>query len=109
MAEHYAVLRDAINKLAVADCLLSLAQVALQEGYVRPQFVDEDVLEIIEGRHPMVEVLRSDPYIPNTIKMGDNTPRNKIITGPNMGGYVSVEILTAATDALRIGRVLAFV
>lgn len=75
-----------MNKLAIADCLLSLAHVALRENYVKPEFVDEDVLEIQEGRHPMVEELRSDPYIPNSVRMGDGSPRSKIITGPNMGG-----------------------
>ncbi|KAF5324788.1 hypothetical protein D9611_004290 [Ephemerocybe angulata] len=88
-AKHYNVLREAVNRLAVADCLLSLAQVALQENYVKPEFVDDDVLEIEEGRHPMVEVLRSDPYIPNSVQMGAGSPRSKIITGPNMGGKSS--------------------
>lgn len=83
---HYGVIRDAVNQLATADCLLSLALVALQDGYVRPQFTEEDTLEIVEGRHPMVEVLRSDPFVPNTIRMGGDEPRSKIITGPNMGG-----------------------
>ena len=83
---HYGLLRDAVNKLATADCLQSLALVALQEGYVRPQFSDEDVLEIEDGRHPMVEALRDDPFVPNTINMHS---RHKIITGPNMGGKSS--------------------
>ena len=69
--KYYALLRDAVNKLAVADCLFSLAQVAAQEGYTRPEFVEaqdgdnataaRDVLEISEGRHPMIEALRTDP------------------------------------------------
>lgn len=80
------MLRDAVNKVALADCLLSLALVALQENYVRPLFTDDDTLEIVDGRHPMVEALRSDPFVPNTIEMGGGKPRSKIITGPNMGG-----------------------
>lgn len=75
-----------MNKLATADCLSSLARVALEEGYVKPEFVDNDSLEIIEGRHPMIEMLRTDPFIPNSITMGFGQPRSKIITGPNMGG-----------------------
>ncbi|GLB35404.1 putative DNA-binding domain of DNA mismatch repair MUTS family protein [Lyophyllum shimeji] len=86
---HYGVLRDAVNKLAVADCLLSLALVALQDNYVRPTYTDDDTLEIVDGRHPMVESLRPDPFVPNTIMMGGSRPRNKIITGPNMGGKSS--------------------
>jgi len=66
--------------------LLSLAQVALQANYVRPEFTDDNMIEIIDGRHPMVEVLSSDPYVPNSITMGDGEARSKIITWPNMGG-----------------------
>ncbi|KAJ3864053.1 DNA mismatch repair protein MSH3 [Lentinula novae-zelandiae] len=87
---HYATMRNAVNKLAEADCLISLAQVGLQVDYTRPKFVDTDQLEIMEGRHPMIELLRSDPFIPNTIRMGSQRePRSKIVTGPNMGGKSS--------------------
>ena len=90
---HYALLRDAVNKLAVADCLSSLAVRALQPGYVRPQFSeDDDVLEIVEGRHPMIEALRDSPFVPNSINM---QPRHKVITGPNMGGKSSVVRMVA--------------
>lgn len=74
---HYGVLRNAVNNLAIADCLLSLAHVALQEGYVRPEFTDDDTLEIVEGRHPMVEALRSDPFVPNSVFMGGREPKSK--------------------------------
>ncbi|KAJ3880958.1 DNA mismatch repair protein MSH3 [Lentinula edodes] len=89
---HYATMRNAVNKLAEADCLISLAQIGLQPSasYTRPEFVDTDQLEIVEGRHPMIELLRSDPFIPNTIRMGSQRePRSKIVTGPNMGGKSS--------------------
>jgi DNA mismatch repair protein MSH3 len=95
---HYGVLRDAVNKLATADCLLSLALVAVQEGYVRPQFSDEDVMDIENGRHPMVEALRDDPFVPNTVRM---QPRHKIITGPNMGGKSSVVRMIALCAIVR--------
>lgn len=84
--KYYGVLRDAVNKLATADCLLSLAQVALQENYVRPEFTDEDTLEIIDGRHPMIEAYSEHPYISNSVRLGSGDARNKIVTGPNMGG-----------------------
>ena len=92
---HYSLLRDAINKLGVADCLLSLAHIALQDGYVRPELTDEDTLDIIDGRHPMVEALRSDPFVPNSISMGGGSPRSVIITGPNMGGKSSAVRMVA--------------
>lgn len=82
----YGLLRDAVNKLAIADCLLSFAQVALQENYVRPEFLDDNTLEIMDGRHPMVEALRADPYVPNSVYMTSEQSLSKIITGPNMGG-----------------------
>ena len=89
---HYALLRDAVNKLAVADCLSSLAVRALEDGYVRPQFSEEDALEIIDGRHPMIEALRDSPFVPNSINM---QTRHKVITGPNMGGKSSVVRMVA--------------
>ncbi|KAI0340128.1 DNA mismatch repair protein MSH3 [Trametopsis cervina] len=85
--EHYAILRDAVNKLATADCLFSLAHVAMLEGYVRPQFAEGDTMEIEDGRHPMVEALRDAPFVANSVRMDT---RHKIITGPNMGGKSSV-------------------
>ena len=96
----YALLRDAVNKLAVTDCLFSLAQVAAQEGYCRPEFVEhkegeEDVLEIVQGRHPMIEALRAEPFVPNGLTMGGGETRHKIITGPNMGGKSSAGRMTA--------------
>ena len=91
MDEHYTALRNAVNKLAIADCLFSLAEVASQGDYTKPTFVsgETDVLEIRDGRHPMIELLRSDPFVPNTICIGDNDTTTKIITGPNMGGKSS--------------------
>ena len=62
---------------------------------MRPQFVDdadEDqgsrTLEIVDGRHPMIEKLRDEPFVPNTVRM--HPQGHKIITGPNMGGKSSV-------------------
>ena len=89
---YYAILRDTINKLAVADCLTSLAQVALQKDYVRPEFTNDDRLEIVDGRHPMIESFNEDPYVPNSIDMGGEDTRAKIITGPNMGGWVLLSV-----------------
>ncbi|KAL5529107.1 hypothetical protein ACEPAG_5081 [Sanghuangporus baumii] len=97
MEEHYVVLRNAVNKLAMADCLFSLAEVASQGDYVKPIFVDGevDVLEIQEGRHPMIELLRNDPFVPNTVSIGGTDTRTKIITGPNMGGKSSTTRMIA--------------
>ena len=96
---HYGLLRDTVNKLSVSDCLLSLAVRALEDGYVQPQFSDGDVLEITEGRHPMIEALRNAPFVPNTIRM---EPRHKVITGPNMGGKSSVVRMVALCTIVSI-------
>ncbi|KAK2460594.1 hypothetical protein APHAL10511_007064 [Amanita phalloides] len=93
--KHYVLLRDAVTQLAIADCITSFAHVALRNNYVRPQFTDIDMLEIVDGRHPMIEELRSDPFVRNSIKMGDDSPRSKIITGPNMGGKSSAVRMVA--------------
>ncbi|PCH38453.1 hypothetical protein WOLCODRAFT_65402 [Wolfiporia cocos MD-104 SS10] len=101
---HYALLRDAVNKLAIADCLLSLARIALQEGYVKPEFTEDDILEIVDARHPMIESLVSEPFVSNTIVMGNGQPRSKIITGPNMGGKSStVRMIALCAIMAQIG------
>lgn len=98
-SDHYSVMRDVVNKLGIADCLLSLAHVSHQQGYVRPEFIEEDSLEIVEGRHPMIETLRTDPFVPNTLYIGGDYPRSSVITGPNMGGKSSA-VRTVALIAI---------
>ncbi|KIL68593.1 hypothetical protein M378DRAFT_8640 [Amanita muscaria Koide BX008] len=88
-SKHYTALREAVTQLATADCIISFAHVALRNNYVRPELTESDVLEIVDGRHPMIEALRHDPFVPNSINMGEGAPRSKIITGPNMGGLSS--------------------
>jgi DNA mismatch repair protein MutS len=72
--------------LASLDVLTSLAEVASQWGYTRPQVLAEDVLEIQDGRHPVVEQsLSGERFVPNdTVFEGEE--RIQIITGPNMSG-----------------------
>jgi DNA mismatch repair protein MSH3 len=85
-ATYYVAMRNGVNSLANADCLMSLAQIASQDGYVQPQFIKGNELEIIDGRHPMIEILKSDPFIPNSCTMGGDSQSTIVITGPNMGG-----------------------
>ncbi|KAJ7582852.1 muts domain V-domain-containing protein [Mycena floridula] len=93
--QHLEALRNVVNKLARADCLISLARVAQQNNYVRPAIVDGNSLEIVDGRHPMAEILRNDPFVPNSLKMEETKGRHLIITGPNMGGKSSVVRMVA--------------
>lgn len=72
--------------LGQLDVLASLAEVAVNSGYVRPEVVEEDVLEIREGRHPVVEhTLQAERFVPNDI-LFEPGERIRIITGPNMSG-----------------------
>jgi DNA mismatch repair protein MutS len=68
------------------DALASLANIALKRRYVRPQLVDETRLHIEEGRHPVIETLSSERFIPNDTEIDRLSNGIQIITGPNMGG-----------------------
>ncbi|KAI8616884.1 muts domain V-domain-containing protein [Chytriomyces sp. MP71] len=87
VSEHYQDFRAMVQSLAVADCLVSLAKVASQPGYIKPEYVDESVMEVRGGRHPMVELLISD-FVTNNVSLKEND-RCLLITGPNMGGKSS--------------------
>lgn len=87
----YQLFRDCNQSLATLDCLLSLAEIAAQPGYTKPEFVSdpsEVCIEVTEGRHPMVEQLLLDAYVPNDIALSSHE-RALLITGPNMGGKSS--------------------
>jgi DNA mismatch repair protein MutS len=69
------------------DLYRSLADVAMANGYTRPALVDDPVIEIEGGRHPVVEVtLQNDGFIPNECLLGCDERQIVLITGPNMGG-----------------------
>lgn len=65
----YQAFRDCVQSLALLDCLLSLADVASQPGYCKPKFKEETGIHIEKGRHPMVEQLLLDAFVPNDIKL----------------------------------------
>ncbi|KAG8828576.1 Mismatch repair protein msh3 [Serendipita sp. 399] len=85
----YGFLRDAINKLGIADALISIAQASTSPGYSKPIIVEDDELEINNGRHPMIEVLSASPFVPNSVKLGGSHSLAIVLTGPNMGGKSS--------------------
>ena len=73
--------------VAEIDALVSLAVVAVRNNYCRPEVDESGVLEIREGRHPVVEqVLKDSLFVPNDTFMGEKEERVAIITGPNMAG-----------------------
>jgi DNA mismatch repair protein MutS len=81
--------------LAALDALASLAETAARRRYVRPMMHDGDEIEIVQGRHPVIEVFNEDPFVPNSVYLNNSTDRLLIITGPNMGGKSTVLRQTA--------------
>lgn len=81
--------------LAALDALASSAETAARRRYVRPELHDGDQLEIIQGRHPVIEAFIEEPFVPNSIYLNNSTERLLIITGPNMGGKSTVLRQTA--------------
>jgi DNA mismatch repair protein MutS len=83
------------HQIARLDALCAFAQVAEERRYVRPTMLPMtcNKMEIIEGRHPVVEVLserRGDPFVPNDTKMTGNEERLLLVTGPNMAGKSTI-------------------
>ena len=73
--------------VASTDCLCALANVAVQRGYCRPEITLGPELEIVDGRHPVVEVMLKDAlFVPNDTSLGADDRQVAIITGPNMAG-----------------------
>ena len=80
-------LRTTGRAVAVLDALCSFARSALEYNYTCPTIVDRPVIDITEGRHPVVErVLESTPFVPNDTYLDCGENRTAIITGPNMAG-----------------------
>jgi DNA mismatch repair protein MutS len=71
--------------LAALDVLTNLAERAVTLRYTAPQLTDEPVVEISEGRHPVVEQFIDQPFVPNDLQLHEGR-RILVITGPNMGG-----------------------
>ena len=81
--------------LAALDALASSAETSARQRFVRPLMHDGDDLEIIQGRHPVIEAFSEDPFVPNSLYLNNSTDRLLIITGPNMGGKSTVLRQTA--------------
>ena len=90
LREEAAKYTDSIKRTAEAvarlDAIWSLAVVAYRNGYVCPQISVDGEIDIREGRHPVVELLSSNAFVPNDTKLDAKDNRCAIITGPNMAG-----------------------
>lgn len=89
--------------LAALDVLSNLAERAVNLRYAQPELSDDPVLQITEGRHPVVERFIDQPFVPNDLELHDER-RMLVITGPNMGGKSTFMRQTALIVILaRIG------
>lgn len=90
------------NQIARLDCLLSFANVARENRYIRPIIEDNDVLDIRQGRHPVIEkqLPIGEKYIANDVMLDSDTQQIIIITGPNMAGKSALLRQTALITLL---------
>ena len=88
MQEYIPQIQINANVLAHIDCLLGFAKVSEQNYYVRPVIATDDVLDIKQGRHPVIETQLplGERYIPNDVFLDTDTQQIMMITGPNMAG-----------------------
>ena len=87
IARHTARIQKTAHAIALADALASLAVVAEQNRYVRPKINERGLIDIREGRHPVVEQMSGgELFVPNDTLLDNKKSRVSIITGPNMAG-----------------------
>ncbi len=87
VAEKVDAVQAAAQAVAELDVYATLAEVAVRNGYVKPEVELSRTLEIREGRHPVVEDMQRDTlFVPNDTLLNDGDDRLAIITGPNMAG-----------------------
>jgi DNA mismatch repair protein MutS len=88
MQEFIPAIQANANLVAQLDCLLSFAKTASENGYIRPMIDDTEVIDIKQGRHPVIEteLPLGERYVPNDIYLDTQKQQIMIITGPNMAG-----------------------
>lgn len=86
IASQMARVQKTAQFIAKLDVIRSLAAVAVKNNYVKPEITDDPTLDIFEGRHPVVEKMLSEAFIPNDASLDTANRQMMIITGPNMAG-----------------------
>ena len=88
VSQHLAALQRDAHIVARIDCLQSFAAIARERHYVRPVVDDSTVIDIKDGRHPVIETLMpiGEEYVPNDVQLDNDDQQIIIITGPNMSG-----------------------
>ena len=87
IATRLAEIQETADSVAALDALCSFAQISLEYGYVKPEITLESVIDIRDGRHPVIEKIMQDrTFTPNDVLLDDSENKLLIITGPNMSG-----------------------
>lgn len=87
LATKLASVQRTASAVAAIDVLASFADVSMKNNYVRPDIAIDGVIDIRDGRHPVVELMLTDEmFVPNNVYLDTNASRMSIITGPNMSG-----------------------
>ncbi len=88
LADYISAIQLNASLIAQLDCLLSFAAIAKDNNYVRPEINDTDIIDIKQGRHPVIEkqLPIDENYIPNDVYLNNDEQQILIITGPNMSG-----------------------
>ena len=102
LAEFIPAIQINANQIARLDCLLSFANVAKMNNYIRPVIEDNDVFDIHQGRHPVIEkqLPLGEKYIANDVMLDLQSQQIIIITGPNMAGKSALLRQTALITLL---------
>ena len=78
--------QESARALATLDVLATLGEVATLHDYTKPLMTDDGEFAVVDARHPVVERLASEPFVPNDLSLNGTTRQLVILTGPNMGG-----------------------
>ncbi len=87
-ADYVAEIQQNAKTIGMIDCLSSFAEIAIKNNYCRPGITEENLIDIKEGRHPVIEqqLPAGEDYIPNSVFLDDVSQQIMVITGPNMAG-----------------------
>ncbi len=83
---HIGRIQQSADQIATLDALISFALVSVEMDYVRPVITNNDLIEIKEGRHPVIEKASREPFTPNDLFIDSKTSQIILLTGPNMAG-----------------------
>jgi DNA mismatch repair protein MutS len=97
LTPHTQSFQNTARSIAQLDVLHGFTTLAIKENYCRPEFVTHTLLEIVQGRHPVIEqqLPPESPYIPNDVYLDNDTQQIIMITGPNMSGKSAILRQTA--------------